>query len=185
MKKNNSAKFDENSMDYAGGVAVGTMGYITNFNADAQARIVGAMTEIAKWVKEEAGVFLGHIKCGIHLEDGTGITLNITDLENGVEVHGVLEPSEKVEFSILCAVLDVDKHELDHMMFHALEDTFLDIEFREGGHSHDHNHGHSHDDDRGCGCGGHSHDDDRGCGCGGHSHDDDRGCGCDGNHRHH
>ncbi len=163
MTNNNNAEFNENSMDYAGGVAVGATGYITNFNADAQARIANAMTEIAKWVDGEAGVFLGHIKCGIYLEDGTGITLNITNLENGIETHGILEPTEKVGFSILCAVLDVDKHELEHALSHALEDTFLDIELIEGGHHHDHDHAHDHD---------HGHDDHK------HDHGQNHHCGC-------
>lgn len=156
MTKNNEAEFDENSMDYAGGVAVGAQGYIRNFNADAQARMANALMEIGKWVDEESGVFLGHIKCGLYLEDGTGVTLNLTNLENGVEVHGVLEPTEKVGFSVLCAVLDVDKHELEHTLSHALEDTFLDIEFINGGHHHhDHDHHCDHGDD--CKCNNHHH----------------------------
>ncbi len=153
MTDKNTTDFNENSMDYAGGVAVGVTGYITNFNADAQARISGALMEIGKWIDEESGAFLGHVKCGIYLENGDGVTLNLTNLENGVEVHGILEPAEKVGFSILCAVLDVDKHELEHMLLHALEDTFLDIELTKGSHSH------KHDDHCGCGdnckCGNH------------------------------
>lgn len=153
MKENDNIEIVESSMDYAGGVAVGAKGHITNFNADAQARMINALMEIGKWIDEESGTFLGHIKCGIYLEDGTGVTLNLTSIDNGVEIHGVLEPTEKVGFSILCAALDVDKHELDHTMMHALEDTFLDIEITEGGHSHDHDH--SCDCDHECEC---SHD---------------------------
>lgn len=144
------AEFDENSMDYTDGVTVKIKGYITNFNADAQARLSNALVEIAKWVNEESGRFTGYIKCGIYLEDGAGVTLDLTNLENGVEIQGVLEPTEKVGFKIVFAIPKIDKHELEHEIMHALEDSFLDIELTEGGHSH------SHDNDC-CGCGGHHH----------------------------
>ena len=175
MTDKKTAEFNENSMDYAGGVAVGAEGFITNFNADAQARISNALMEIAKWVDEESGAFLGHVKCGIYLEDGSGVTLNLTNLDNGVEVHGTLEPTEKVGFSILCAVLDVDKHELEHTLMHALEDTFLDIELIRGGHHHEGDKHCNHGDDCKCGGHGHKHDDhcNHGddCKCGGHHHE--------------
>ena len=143
-----SHKHKENSMEEVGGVAVGFTGYITNFNADAQARMVNALNEIGKWVDEKAGMFLGHIKCAIYLEDGTGITLNLTDLDSGVEIHGTLEPAEKVGFSLLCAALDVEKAELGHTVHHALDDTFLDIELVDHDcncHEHDNHDGHEHD----------------------------------------
>ena len=159
MSNEHSHKHEENSMDEVGGVAVGFTGYITNFNADAQARMVNALNEVGKWVQEKAGTFLGHIKCAIYLEDGSGVTINLTDLDSGVEIHGTLEPAEKVGFSLLCAVLDVEKSELGHTVHHALDDTFLDIELidhdcqcNDHNHKHDHHDKHEHD----C-CGKHEH----------------------------
>lgn len=149
MSPDHSHEHEENSMEEAGGIGVGFTGYITGFNSDAQARMVNALNEIGKWVDEKSGMFLGHIKCAIFLEDGTGVTLNLTNLENGIDIHGTLEPTEKVGFNILCAVLDVDKAELEHAVHHILEDTFLDIELIEhdGHHDHHEHNGHSHEHD--------------------------------------
>lgn len=158
---------DQSSIEEAGGVAVGFAGFITNYNADAQARLANALLDVGKWVEKEAGVLLGHIKCSVFLEDGTGVTLNLISIEEGVEVHGTIEPSERVGFNILCAVLDVDKAALDHEVHHALDDSFLDIELtshkchcdNHAHHDHDHKHEHDnghHDHDCGCkGCHGH------------------------------
>ncbi|MGE0015563.1 MAG: hydrogenase nickel incorporation protein HypA [Candidatus Methanomethylophilaceae archaeon] len=167
----------ENSIEEAGGAAVGFTGSITGFNADAQARMADALLKIGKWVGGESGVLLGHIKCAIYREDGSGLTLNLIDMDNGVEIHGTLEPSEKVSFTLMCAVLDVDPAELDHTMHHVLEDACLDIEL--GHHDcrcHDHEHEHHEHD--------HGHEDRH------HDDDDDESCehrgGCcnDRNHRH-
>lgn len=164
MKQHDHAEHDatepESSIEEAGGAAVGFRGHITGFNADAQARMTDALYEIGKWVGGESGVLLGHIKCAIYLEDGSGVTLNLIDMDNGVEVHGTLDPTEKVSFSLMCAVLDVDAAALDHMMHHVLEDTNLDIEL-EHHDCHCHDHGHDHGDN------GHkdAHDE--------HHHDDD------------
>lgn len=157
MNPEHSHEHEENSMEEAGGIGVGFSGFITGFNADAQARMVNALYEIGKWVDEKSGMFLGHIKCAIYLEDGTGVTLNLTDIESGLDIHGTLEPTEKVGFNILCAVLDVDKTELEHTVIHILEDTFLDIELING-HSHKH---HDHKCSEGqehCDHPGHHHD---------------------------
>ncbi len=171
----------ENSIEEAGGAAVGFTGSITGFNADAQARMADALLKIGKWVGGESGVLLGHIKCAIYRDDGSGVTLNLIDMENGVEIHGTLEPSEKVSFTLMCAVLDVDPADLDHTMHHVLEDACLDIELdHHDCHCHDHDHGHDHDHEHDHG---HHH---------GHEHhhddDDDEGCehhgGCC-NHRNH
>lgn len=163
MNHEHSHEHKENSMEEAGGIAVGFTGYITGFNADAQARMIDALSEIGKWVQEKSGMLLGHIKCAIYLEDGSGVTLNLTNMKNGVEIHGALEPAEKVGFSILCAVLDVKKDELSHVIHHALDDTLLDIELiNHDCHCHDHDHKDGHDEE-------HHHD----C-CEGHKHGEHR-----------
>ena len=158
MKQEHLHKHEENSIDEAGGIAVGFTGYITGFNADAQARMINALNEMGKWVEEKTGTFLGHIKCAFYIENGSGVTLNLTNMDNGVEIHGILEPSEKVGFNLLCAVLDVKETELDHFVHHALDDTFLDIELMSHDchcHNHDHHHDHHHDHK-------HEHDDCKG-----------------------
>ena len=181
----------KSSMEEAGGVAVGFTGTITGFNAGAQARMVDALTEIGKWVSEKSGTLLGHIKCTMYLEDGQGVTLNLTDMDNGVEIHGALEPAEKVKFNLMCAVLDVDAAALDHEMHHVLDETLLDIELEHhdclcGNHSHAHDHAHDH-----CGCG-HDHKEhehEHGDCCHDHGHKehghDHCGCGHDHNHEKH
>jgi len=145
---------EQTSIEQAGGCAVGLTGRITCWNADAEARFANALMRVGEWVQAESGCLLGHIKAAITLDDGSGITLNLTDIDNGVEHHGVLEPQEKVNFTFMCAVLDVDEHELKHRMYHAVDDTGLDYELDEHVECHCHEHHHDHDH----GCCGHDHD---------------------------
>ncbi len=170
------------SIEQAGGCAAGLSGKLTCWNADAEARFTKILMEIGKWVEAESGAMLGHIKAAITLDDGTGITLNLTDLSNGVEKHGNLDPQEKVNFTFMCAVLDVDEHELKHRMFHAIEDSGLDYELNEHVecHCHDHeHHHHHHDDDEECHCHCHDHDHEHGHEHHHHHDDDDDGeCHC-------
>ena len=167
---------EKTSIEEAGGCAVGLTGKINCFNADAEARFAKALLTIGEWVQKESGCLLGHIKAAITLDDGSGITLNLTDLENGVEHHGTLEPQEKVNFTFMCAVLDVDEGELRHRMYHAIDDSGLDYELDEHVechcHDHDHHHDHDHDHDHG-----HEHH---------HHHHDGEECHChDHEHHHH
>ena len=159
---------EKTSIEEAGGCAVGLTGKINCFNADAEARFAKALMSIGEWVQQESGCLLGHIKAAITLDDGSGITLNLTDLENGVEHHGTLEPQEKVNFTFMCAVLDVDEGELRHRMYHAIDDSGLDYELDEHVechcHDHDHHHDHDHDHEHG-----HHHDGEE-CHCHDHEH---------------
>lgn len=160
----------------AGGCAVGLTGKINCYNADAEARFCKALLSVGEWVQSESGCLLGHIKAAITLDDGTGLTLNLTNLENGVEHHGTLEPQEKVNFTFMCAVLDVDEHELRHRMFHAIDDTGLDYELDEHVECHCHDHDHHHHDGE-CHCHDHDHE---------HGHHHDGECHChDHDHEHH
>lgn len=161
------------SIEQAGGCAVGLSGTITGFNADAEARFAKALMQVGDWVTKESGCLLGHIKAAIVKEDGSGITLNLTDVENGVEHHGTMEPQEKVHFTFMCAVLDVDEHELKHRMYHAIDDTGLDYKLEENVechcHDHDHHH-HEHGDE--CHCHDHEHGHDHHHHDEGHHHED-------------
>ncbi len=138
------------SLEEANGVATGVTGRIGCWNADSEARLCNAMLTVGKWVESEAGVLLGHIKAAVTLDDGSGITLNLTDMSNGVEKHGELPPKDKVNFTFMSAVLDVDEHELYHTMYHAVDDSGLLYEIDEqechchDHHHHEHEHGHKH-----------------------------------------
>lgn len=167
---------EHTSLEVAGGCAEGLQGTITGWNADAEARMSKALMTIGQWVTKESGCLLGHIKAAIVDENGKGITLNLTDIENGVERHGELEPMEKVRFAFMCAVLDVDEHELRHRMFHAIDDTGLDYELDEHVECHCHDHDHHHHDHED-GCHDHHHDHEH------HHHDGECCCGHD--HHHH
>ena len=165
---------EQTSIEQAGGCAVGLTGTINCWNADAEARFAKALLTIGKWVEDESGMMLGHIKAAVTLDDGTGLTLNLTNMENGVEHHGTLEPQEKVKFTFMCAVLDVDEHELRHRMFHAVDDSGLDYELEDHVecHCHDHEHHHHHDGEE-CHCHDHEHyhhHDGEECHC--HDHED-------------
>ena len=155
-----NGEHESTSLEQAGGCAVGLTGTITGFNADAEARMAKALMDIGQWVTAESGCLLGHIKAAIVTEDGNGITLNLTDIENGVELHGTLDPQEKVKFNFMCAVVDVDEGELRHRMFHAIDDTGLDYELDEHVECHCHDHDHHHHHDGECHCHDHDHDHD-------------------------
>ena len=197
---------EKTSFEEANGCAAGVSGRLGCWNADSEARLCNAMMQVGKWVEKEAGAMLGHIKCAVTLDDGSGATYNLTDMSNGVEKHGNVEPTDKVNFTFMSAVLDVEEKELQHIMYHAVDDSglFYEIDEHVECHCHDHDHHHHHDGEECC-CGHdhdhehdhhHHHDDDdeHEC-CGGehkhehhHHHDEDEhGCCCghDHDHEHH
>ena len=145
---------EKTSLEEAGGVATGVTGRIGCWNADSEARLCSAMMVVGKWVQSEAGTMLGHIKAAVTLDDGSGITLNLTDMNNGVEKHGELPPQDKVNFTFMSAVLDVDEHELHHVMHDAIDDSGLLYEIDEH-ECHCHHH---HDHDEECCCHDHDHE---------------------------
>lgn len=168
-KKNDGEK---TSIEEAGGVAVGLTGHIHGYNADVEARIAKAMMSTGKWVEKESGTLLGHIKAAIYTKDGKGVTLNLTDMESGVEHHGMMDPQEVVDFSFMSAVLDVDSHELEHIMMDALEDSGIDYHL-DGGHHHEHDHEHGHHGNHHDHSHGHDHHHDHDHGHHNHSHHND------------
>ncbi|NLL95011.1 MAG: hypothetical protein GX224_04585 [Thermoplasmatales archaeon] len=146
------------SADMAGGVAAGVKGKVLNYNSDTQMRLDKALLAVAEWIEAEAGMFLGHAKMCVS-DGGEGITVNLVDLGTGPERHGILSPRRSADFAFMVAATDIDAHELEHEIFHALEDSgaFLELE---GDHHHHHHHGcddPSHGED--CDCGGHHHHD--------------------------
>ena len=176
---------EENSIKEAGGCAAGFRGKFYNFNADAEAKLDAALIAVGKFVQGESGCLLGHIKAAVINDKGEGITLNLIDMDNGVEHHGTIPRSDEVNFDFMCAVLDVDEHELTHKMLHAIDDSgidyFIDKESLKHHHHHDHEHGDGECDDPDCEC--HHHDfasmiDENGHFVHHHHHDDDE-------HEHH
>lgn len=160
-KKNNTEK---TSIEEAGGVAIGLTGHIHGYNADVAARFSNVLLNTGKWVEKESGSLLGHIKAAIYNADGKGITLNLINIKNGVEQHGTLSPQELVNFNFMSAVVDVDSHELEHVMLDALEDSGIDYHLE-----HHHHHHHDGDDDEDDGHHHHHHD---------HDEKDDDKCHC-------
>lgn len=137
----------ENSIEEAGGAAAGFTGKIFNFNTDAEARLADALMAVGKYVQGESGCLLGHIKAAVYKDDGTGITLNLIDMDNGVEHHGTMARQDEVKFNFMCAVLDVDEHELTHVMLHAIDDSGLDYSIDPESLKHHHHHHHDGDED--------------------------------------
>ena len=135
---------EENSMKEAGGCAAGFTGRIFNFNTDAEQKLAGALMDVGKYVQGESGCLLGPKKAAVYVEDGKGITLNLIDMDNGVEHHGTMDRADEVKFNFMCAVLDVDEYDLTHKMLHAIDDSgldyFIDKESLEGHHDHHHVH---------------------------------------------
>lgn len=175
------------SVEEAHGAAVGFSGHIHGFNNDVEFRLAEMIMKVGKWVEQEAGMFLGHIKMALSCGD-TGINLNLTDLEEGVIHHNTMSPKEKVDFSFMAAVTDVDGHELEHVMQHAMKDSGVDFCVEDVGHHHDHHH-HEHGEECECGCHEHHHDDE--CECHEHhhhhhhhEHDEECDCGCHHHHHH-
>ena len=169
-KKNDG---ERTSIEEAGGVAVGLMGHIQGYNADVAARFSNVLLTTGRWVDKESGSLLGHIKAAIYTSEGKGITFNLIDLDGGVEQHGTLPPQEMVNFNFMSAVVDVDPHDLEHVMMDALEDSGIDYYLENHHHHHDHenDHGHHHHDHD------HNHDHDHH-----HHHGDENGekevCNC-------
>ena len=159
----------ENSEELAGGVGVGFTGHIHGFNADAEARLDSMMMQVGRWVEQEAGYLMGHIKMSVTV-DGKGITLNLTDLKTGVQHHDRLKPSKEADFNFMAAVTDVDEGDLEHAMVHAMEDSGVYFEIDEhvcacghdhhhhDHHDHDHEHHHHHEHGEECHCHDHDHD---------------------------
>ena len=140
---------EQSSIEEAHGAATGFTGTIDNWNADAEEKFADALMAVGKFVQGESGCLLGHIKAAIYVEDGKGITLNLIDMDNGVEHHGTLARCDSVRFNFMCAVLDVEEMELQHRMIHAIDDSGMDYHIDKESlkhHHHDHDHEHGHED---------------------------------------
>ena len=179
---------EHTSIEEAGGCAAGFTGTIENFNSDAEMRLADALMAVGKYVQGESGCLLGHIKAAVYTEEGSGLTLNLIDMDNGVEHHGTLPRADHVKFTFMCAVLDVDEHELTHEMMHAIDDSGLDYKIDPESLHHHHHHHDDDDDDDECEVdeeGHHHHHHDGECHCHDHHHDDDEEeCHCHHHHHH-
>lgn len=158
-----------NSAEMAGGKAIGLNGEIRGYNADVEARLANILMDVGRWVENESGALMGHIKMAVSTDEQT-LTMNLTDMVEGVLYHGKVRPSKLVEFSFMAAVLDVDEDRLEHVTLHAFEDSGVNVTI--DGHSHSHHH-HDHGEDCKCGCHGHHEH---------HHHEDGGECCC---HEHH
>ncbi len=183
-----------NSAEMAGGKSIGLNGEIRGFNADVEARLADVLLQVGRWVERESGALMGHIKMAVSNGDQT-MTMNLTDLDEGVLYHGKVRPSKSVQFSFMAAVLDVDDHELEHRTLHAFEDSGIMMDIQGHSSSHHHHH-HHHEDGEECHCHDHDHEHGEECDCGCHDHEhhhhhheDGEECHChdhdDDGHEHH
>ena len=184
-----------NSAELANGKSIGLNGEIRGFNADVEARLADVLMQVGRWVERESGALMGHIKMAVTNGDQT-VTMNLTDIDEGVLFHGKVRPSQTVQFSFMAAVLDVDDHELEHRTLHAFEDSGIMMDIHEHSSSHHHHH-HDHGPDCTCGCHDHDHEhhhhEGEECHCHDHDHEhhhDGEECHChdhdeDGEHHHH
>ena len=177
-----------NSAEEAGGKSIGLSGKIRGYNADVEARLADVLMQVGRWVERESGALMGHIKMAVTNGEQT-LTMNLTDMDEGVLYHGKIRPSKTVDFSFMAAVLDVDDHELEHRTLHAFEDSgvMMDIDGKSSSHHHHHHDGeechcHDHDHEHGehctCGCHDNDHDHEH------HHHHDGEECHCH-DHDHH
>ena len=167
------SEHEKTSLEEAGGVAAGFTGTIDNWNADAEARMADTLMAVGRFVQGESGCLLGHIKAAVFVDDGKGLTLNLIDMDNGVEHHGTLSRQDSVKFNFMCAVLDVDENELTHTMIHAIDDSGLDYHIDKESLPHHHHHDHDHEEGEEHEHHHHHHEDGEECHCHEHHHHDD------------
>ena len=103
----------------SGGTAHGLNAFIEVTDSSTTDSLGQAMTEVAEWIKASAGCFLGHVKMAVMTESGT-VTLNLTDIETGVEHHGSLPNGVHADIRFMVAVLDADCGEMAKRMKNAL-----------------------------------------------------------------
>jgi len=103
----------------SGGTAHGLNAFIEPTTSSTLNSLDAAMVEVGKWIRSQAGYLLGHVKVAVTTSEGT-VTLNLTDLETGVEYHGSLQEGIRADIRFMAAVLDVDHGELAERMRDAL-----------------------------------------------------------------
>ncbi|MCQ2056364.1 MAG: hypothetical protein MJY64_02730 [archaeon] len=132
---------EETSIELSNGAAVGFTGHIHDFDANVETELDHVMMEIGKWVESEAEIFLGHIKMAITSNDKS-ITLNLTDLEEGVKHHNILGRVGNVHFNFMVAVTDVDEHKLKDQILHIMKNSKINfcLEEHECSCEHDEHH---------------------------------------------
>ena len=100
-----------NSAEEAGGTAFGISGSVQAMDVFLLEQLAEILMEIGKWVRTSSGTFLGHVKMAIISENGD-MTLNLTDLKQGVDHHGAIALPADVNIRLMAAVLDVRHDEL-------------------------------------------------------------------------
>ena len=110
----------------SGGTGYGLIAYIEKTDENTLSLLDGAMVEIAEWIEETSGFFLGHVKMAVAMPDKT-MTLNLTDIKSGVERHnGPMPHGVRADIKFMSAVVDVDRVELAKKM----RDTFTKNGFK-------------------------------------------------------
>lgn len=118
----------ENSAEMAGGTAYGLNASIDITDASVIDLLDSAMLEVGKWINDTAGMFLGHVKMAITTGEFGSMTLNLTNLDVGVEHHGSMVFPLPAKIRFMAAVLDVDQKELSKRMETSLKSRGFDVE---------------------------------------------------------
>lgn len=106
----------ENSAELAGGAAHGVFFEIQRADSGDIERLADVMLRTGIWVNEISGSFLGHVKMSADSNAKGAMTLNLTDLDTGVERHGSISFPSDMDVRFMAAVLDVDAKELANAM---------------------------------------------------------------------
>lgn len=115
-----------NSAEEAGGTAHGISARYAMEN-DGLEVVKNILRATAEWVEDNAGMFLGHVKMSLDAGGNGSMTLNLTDLDTGVEEHGSMNLPANVQMKFMAAVLDVDHDELAAFMEKLLEVNGINI----------------------------------------------------------
>jgi len=103
----------------SGGTAHGLNAFLPVTASSTAGLLSSAMIEVAQWIKDSAGCFLGHVKMAVMFGDRT-VTFNLTDLGTGVEQHGPLAEGVRIDIRFMAAVVDVNRDELAERMKNSL-----------------------------------------------------------------
>lgn len=123
---------DADPAESAGGTAYGLSFRVKGADASSLNGLSSVMMEVGGWVVDRAGYFLGHVKMSLDSGPKGAMTLNLTDIGNGVERHGDISFPADLEGRFMAAVLDVDKGGLERTMTDLMERRGYAVNKRKG-----------------------------------------------------
>lgn len=106
----------DDSAEMAGGTAYGVNVSYRNADEDVIETLSNLMLLTGEVAQTRTGMMLGHIKMAIDAGTNGGMTLNLTDMDTGVERHGSIAYPADLEIRFMAALLDVKHDELEDLM---------------------------------------------------------------------